>query len=398
MGAGVIPDPGFLAGLAVALAATPLVRLLAARIGFVDEPRPDRLHQRPTPHLGGLAVLIALIAGLAIAGRLPAVDSGLFTSSGGGGGAAGSGGAPGPGGGAGGPAIPAGALLLLVGLGSFLVGMADDWRRLSPPAKLTGQVVICTLFLMAAGPGPFPSAGWNGVIGFLWIVGFMNAFNFLDNMDGVLSGVSLISVMTLAGLALAQAHGWGGPVDAAGRGAVAAGPGIVKGGAGAAAAVPGARALAGWLLVLAGALAGFLVFNLPPARIFLGDAGSLLLGGLLSAGAWVFASGSGRLSDWLALPLILAYPLFDITFVTLTRLARRQAPWIGGRDHTTHRLATWLGGGGRALVVVCILAILSAAAGALVVFIPLRAGLALAGLFILAYGVLAARLCRIAVR
>lgn len=144
----------------------------------------------------------------------------------------------------------------------------------------------------------------------------MNACNFLDNMDGILSGVGAMAALTL--MLMARGHA-------------------------------GEMAAPGWLPALAGALVGFLVFNRPKATIFMGDAGSLLVGLALAGSAWVVASSAGGLSTWLALPLALAYPLFDTTFVTITRIARRQQPWVGGRDHTNHRLMTRFGGPWRAL-------------------------------------------------
>jgi UDP-GlcNAc:undecaprenyl-phosphate GlcNAc-1-phosphate transferase len=291
-----VNEYGFLGGLGAAVSLTPLIRILARRLGFVDMPRPDRHHRMPTPYLGGVAVFLAVVIGLGFTAgfrhETPAAGQKEF-------------------------------LVVLLGAAALLLGLADDWRRLSPPLKFAGQVGIATLFLAVAGPGPTGISAWDGILGLLWVVGFMNAFNFLDNMDGVLPGVSFIASLGLAGLAIL--HGVSGMNS---------------------------------LLVLAGALFGFLLFNLPPARIFLGDAGSLSLGAMLAGAGWLFASETGSLAAWFALPLVLSYPLFDITFVTLTRLKRRQAPWIGGRDHTTHRLNSLLGGPRRALLVIYGLAFL----------------------------------------
>ena len=240
--------------------------------------------------MGGVAVYLALLLGLLATGAFPSPHNDPEYKD---------------------------ALVLLVGAASLLLGLADDWRTLSPRVKLAGQVVIALVFIALAGPGPTWIRPLDMILGLLWMVGCMNAFNFLDNMDGVLSGVAFVGTVGLAGLAVL--HG-----------------------------VPGM----GWLVVLSGALIGFLVYNAPPARIFLGDTGSLMLGGMLAAGGWLFASDTGEVTAWAALPLILSYPLFDICFVTGTRLKRGQPPWIGGRDHTTHRLNTWLGGPWRVLLVV----------------------------------------------
>lgn len=279
--------------LAAAVLLTPVVGRLARAIGFVAAPRGDRLHQTPTPYLGGLAILLALLVGLALSGNLelrPAAQPGEL------------------------PGLA--TLLVLLAIGSFVLGLADDVFHLAPPLKLAGQVVLGMFFLASGGDGPLSRPEWNGILGFFWIVGLMNACNFLDNMDGVLAGVGLLCALTLFLLA-----------TRVGAGALAS----------------------GWLPALIGALGGFLLFNRPKASIFMGDAGSLMVGLTLATAAWAIASAGGRLSHWLALPLALAYPLFDIAFVTITRISRRQPPWVGGRDHTNHRLLTRLGGAWPAL-------------------------------------------------
>jgi UDP-GlcNAc:undecaprenyl-phosphate GlcNAc-1-phosphate transferase len=288
---------GPLTALVAALLLTPLVARLARLIGFVAVPRPDRLHEAPTPFLGGLAVLLAVTLGLAVAGRIepPAGGRALSLAN-----------------------APAVTLLVMVTLGAFLLGLVDDWRTLSPPAKLAGQVALAVLFLSAPVPGPF-GPELNGVIGLLWIAGLMNACNMLDNMDGALAGAALPAA---GGLALLGAD----------------------------------AAIADFALVLGAAVGGFLYWNRPPARIFLGDAGSLFIGAALAVAGWMTASRETASHDspvaWLVLPVLLAWPIFDGTFVTFTRIARGQRPWIGGRDHTTHRLATRLGCRTRAFLVV----------------------------------------------
>lgn len=272
------------------------------------QPREDRLHELPTPFLGGLAILGALLLGLALTGSMAR---------------------PGPGGLALESAPPALLLAFLAGA-AFLLGLVDDWRRLSPPAKMAGQVVLCAAFMAAGYAGPFRSPVLDGLLGYFWVVGLMNAANFLDNMDGVLSAAALPGAVALALLSP-------GPVAA-------------------------------FSAALAGALLGFLAWNRPKAHLFMGDAGSLLVGMGLAGAAWMAAAPpelDGRAATWAALPLLVAYPIFDMTFVTVTRLRRRQSPWVGGRDHTTHRLATWTGSGRRALLVVAALAAGSAALGLL---------------------------------
>jgi UDP-GlcNAc:undecaprenyl-phosphate GlcNAc-1-phosphate transferase len=264
-------------------------------------------------------------------------------------------------------------LLLFVAGTSFFLGLVDDVRHLAPPAKLAGQVLICAVFMGGAGPGPFRSPTIDGAIGAFWIVGLMNAFNFLDNMDGILSGVSLAVIAGFAAVAWAA----------------------------------GGTEIVGWLLPLAGALAGFLVFNFPPAKIFLGDAGSLLLGGALAAAGWSLASFASQASRgvavggvapvWFALPLAVVYPIFDMTFVTITRLKRGQSPWVGGRDHTTHRLATWLGEGKKAALAVYGLALVGGLAAWVVAGPGHSSALIVFGGTVVIFALLGIRLARVPV-
>jgi UDP-GlcNAc:undecaprenyl-phosphate GlcNAc-1-phosphate transferase len=334
-------DPGVAADFFTAVVVTPLVAALARRIGFVDRPKADRLHVVATPYLGGLAVMLALAVGFVAAGRLvPAAGSFDLENA------------------------PPGTLLFFVALAAFLLGLVDDWRPLSPPAKLAAQVAISSIFLGAGGIGPFHAPILDGVVGLVWIVGLMNGANFLDNMDGALAGASLA-----AGLGLAAVAAGGGAPD-----------------------------LVGPAVTLSAAAAGFLLWNRPPARIFLGDAGSLMIGGFLAAASWMIAARIDSPSAWIALPLAIVYPVFDLCFVTVTRIARRQPPWIGGRDHTTHRMATWFGSRERSLGALLVIAGAGAALAGVVVRASTGTALAIAGGVALALFLLALRLARVPVR
>ncbi|TPW09584.1 MAG: tagO, partial [bacterium] len=270
---------------------------------------------------------------------------------------------------------PPASILFFLAFGAFLLGLLDDWRNLSPPAKMAGQVVIAATFLTVGGVGPFSRPAFDGVLGLVWVIGLMNACNFLDNMDGALAGSALPAA---GGLALLSGD-------------------------------PELRSVA---LILAGAIGGFLFWNRPTASIFLGDAGSLLIGAALAMTGWMIAARAASTTavmlpsatsifpaaPWLVLPLILAWPIFDMTFVTVTRLARGQSPMVGGRDHTTHRLASWIGGGTRAFLFVVGASILTATIG--VILATRSAGLAASGLLLVTTGFLALgiRLGRVPVR
>jgi UDP-GlcNAc:undecaprenyl-phosphate GlcNAc-1-phosphate transferase len=161
------------------------------------------------------------------------------------------------------------------------------------------------------------------------MVGLMNAINFLDNMDGIFGGVSAICALAFAAL-LAL---WG----------------------------QGHSSL--FALGLAGAALGFLRYNFAPARIFLGDTGSLFLGYTLGALGLIAASTGPGFSGVLASLLVLGYPLFDTCFVVFTRLAEGRKVYIGGRDHTTHRAARVLKGPRRTALGVYVTTIVLALSG-----------------------------------
>lgn len=187
----------------------------------------------------------------------------------------------------------------------FATGLADDLWGLRPATKLVAQVGSAALVL-SAGLLFAPAAPvWvSGPLTLVWVLGLTNALNLLDAMDGVSA-----SVATLAAVFF----------------------GLVAG-------LQGLAALATVAAVLAGAAAGFLVFNVAPARIFMGDCGSLLLGYVLAVlGLGVQGTG-GTAGSVLGPVLILAVPIFDTTFVSITRILRGESVTHGGTDHTMHRL------------------------------------------------------------
>ncbi|MBM3320815.1 MAG: undecaprenyl/decaprenyl-phosphate alpha-N-acetylglucosaminyl 1-phosphate transferase [Candidatus Eisenbacteria bacterium] len=265
--------------LAVALL-VPIVRRLALRSGFLDQPSARKVHTKPTPLLGGLAVLIGFLAAFLSGARLEEAD---FSSSVVG--------------------------FLLGGIWVFLVGLADDRFGTGPLVKLPGQIIGCAiLFFSGNTNGLITSAPLDLLFSFLWVVGMMNAVNFLDNMDGLAAGITFLAASGF--FAISLLHGQ---------------------------TVPALIAIS-----LAGAALAFLRFNFHPASIFLGDAGSLFFGYALAAlgimSTWHMTSHS-----FLLVPvLILGYPIFDIGFVVLTRIARGRRIYLPGKDHSSHRLWTLL--------------------------------------------------------
>jgi len=288
----VIPPPLLeVAGFAffAALLLTPLTQRIARVTGYVDHPDPRKAHARTTPLLGGVAIAAALLLAplLAIALGRSVIAAPSW-------------------------GLVTGALIALT------LGLIDDKKPLGPRGKLIGQFAAAAC-LVYWGTN-VPALRTNPVLGLLALLGIatlLNAVNFLDNMDGILGSIIPVTAGGFAALALVH----GAPVH---------------------------LALA-WGLI--GACAGFLVYNAPPARIFLGDAGSHLLGYALAALALQSLEDSFTLPHVAAVITILAYPIFDATFVVWDRVSGRRPFYVGSIDHTTHRLGKLFGKWGTIAVV-----------------------------------------------
>ncbi|MFQ5515278.1 MAG: glycosyltransferase family 4 protein [Myxococcota bacterium] len=258
----------------IALYLTPLVERWAARHGWIDRPHGHKRHTEATPLLGGMAVFISASLGLGACIALsPALRAGPS----------------GPG------SLPALALglALILGLGAY-----DDRRDLRAGYKLVGQILIAAgtwALGFRCGPVELP-LGWmiedallpSFLVTILWIVVVTNAFNLIDGLDGLATGLGLLACLTI--FVLASSNGTSVPVIGT--------------------------------LALAGALAGFLRYNAPPARIFLGDAGSMGIGYAIA----VLSLGSYQKSPTavvLSVPLIaLGLPLLDTAQAILRRTVR----------------------------------------------------------------------------
>jgi UDP-GlcNAc:undecaprenyl-phosphate GlcNAc-1-phosphate transferase len=267
----------FLLSFVFALIATPLAIRLAWVTGYLDHPEARKLHTSATALLGGGAVLACALAGWGAALAI-----------------------------AGRPAGRESIFLVLGALVAFLLGLWDDRFGMRPTIKLLGQGTAAAV-LMASGAIPplgLPVA-LEVFITLVALIALMNAVNFLDNMNGMVGGLAAV---LLVGFSLTS---WQ-------RGAIG---------------------VAAAQLALAGACVGFLRYNFPRAKIFLGDAGSLFLGYSLGASA-VLAfraapAGWGRVGPL----LMLAYPAFDMVFVVINRIREGRKIYEGGKDHTNHRLA-----------------------------------------------------------
>jgi UDP-GlcNAc:undecaprenyl-phosphate GlcNAc-1-phosphate transferase len=286
----------FLVAMAVALLLTPVAARLARRVGALAMPSERGLASRTTPLLGGLAIL----AGVLVASAIWMPDEIRLPRS--------VGGKLGPGGTVSTWAIIAGACVIAV------VGAIDDARDLPPLVKLGGQIaaaviavlggaVVTDVTLPFIGALQFPNTG--GVLSAIWLVALMNMVNFSDGVDGLAAGVCAIDGIAFAVIAFDLG------VDAA---AVLA-------------------------AITAGAAIGFLFHNFNPASVFMGDAGSNLLGYLLGVVA-VVGSLKTNVVVALVVPLvILAVPFLDTSFVIAKRLKYRRKPWSADANHFHHRMA-----------------------------------------------------------
>jgi len=264
--------------LLISLVLAPAGIRLAWATGYLDHPEARKLHTSATALLGGAAVFAS---GLAAWGVLHLVRHGGLAREA--------------------LFLPAGALIV------FLLGLWDDRFGMDPLVKLAGQAAAAAALLASVRlPGLGLPAPLGAALILIALMALMNAVNFLDNMNGMVGGIAAV---TLA------AFGW-------------------------ASAARGAPGLATAQFAFAGACAGFLPYNFPRARIFLGDAGSLLLGYSLGASAVLACaaapSGWGRLGPL----LMLAYPAFDLIFVVVNRLREGRKVYVGGKDHSNHRLAS----------------------------------------------------------
>jgi len=299
-----------LAGAAVAVLAAgisflavPITTRVARRFGMIDVPGRHKAHARPTPLLGGCAIFAGVLLPSLLAMSLASIWSHEGT--------------PRfvprelaahvPGAAA---KAPQGIGILACAMLLHVVGLIDDRKHLGPWLKLIAQLVAAVAAVALFDVRVLTAAGrWpSGVLTVIWLVAITNAFNFLDNMDGLSAGVAAICAAALLGAA----------------GSI------------------GQWFVGGWLCVLLGALVGFLPWNFPPAKVFMGDAGSLVIGfllGVVSCLTTYVRPGQTYFLYGVFVPLVLmAVPLYDMISVVTLRLKDRRSPMVGDRRHFSHRL------------------------------------------------------------
>jgi UDP-GlcNAc:undecaprenyl-phosphate GlcNAc-1-phosphate transferase len=306
------------------------VRGLGPRLGLVDRPGARKIHEKPMPTSGGLAIWLGLVVPLFVGQCLLWLQHGPPAA-------------------AAARSLPLPELLVASGIGAHLsglwqqsarlwlllaggtalmiLGLADDRRGLDWRFRLAAQTAVAAA-MVACGwciRLPWDVPGLAFALSVVWIVGLVNAFNMLDNMDGLSAGVAVIAAAILAAAALLTPR----PDNHQPQLFVAA-----------------------FLLLLVGALLGFLAHNRPPARLFMGDAGSYLIGYLLAMATLTatFAGGAlplardGQAASAAGFPgalaplCVMAVPIYDMASVILIRLRQRRSPFVGDKSHFSHRL------------------------------------------------------------
>jgi len=276
----------FISAAALSYLLTPSARHVALRLGIVDRPEKRKMHQIPIPLLGGLPIFIAFstvsAAAFFIWSGPPEVSLRSYVG------------------------LMAGATIIL------LLGIYDDAKGMKASAKFAGQALAALVVVgmgarIEAFTNPLGASfhlGWLGIpLALLWIVGVTNAVNLIDGLDGLAVGI--------------------GTIAAAGLFAVAAVENPF---------------VAGVAIILAGAGLGFLRFNFYPAKIFLGDTGSMFIGFTLAV-MGLHGSFKATTATVLFLPIIvLGVPIFDTLFAILRRAKRRMSPFRADREHIHHRL------------------------------------------------------------
>jgi UDP-GlcNAc:undecaprenyl-phosphate/decaprenyl-phosphate GlcNAc-1-phosphate transferase len=264
-------------GATLSLALTPLALRTALRLDAMDRPGAHKSHGAPIPYLGGLAIVLGFVVAVTV-GTLLRPDTGGRQQL---------------------------AAILGVALVVALIGLLDDLKGL-PVAIRFGAELAAALTLWGVGVRvSVTQVVWLDLaITVVWVIGITNAMNLLDNMDG-------LSALTAT-------------VAALGFGTIAA--------------LNGRFLVAALSFALAGAAVGFLRDNRPPARIYMGDAGSLFLGVMLAAIGIQLRVDAHPINAALVPILVLTVPVLDTTLVTVSRLRHGVSPFQGGRDHTSHRL------------------------------------------------------------
>lgn len=319
-----------LVALVTTFVATPGVRWFATKIGAIDHPSDRKVHANPTPTLGGLALFLGLLAAGLVASRMPEFEEVFRASS-----------------------VPLG--IAVAGVVVFILGVVDDFLALPAPVKLAGQIFAAGILFLANVKFqfvPLPdqyvslSDDVSVLVTVAWLVAMMNAVNLVDGLDGLAAGIVAIAAASFFVYAYRLSEA-GIPAYAAPLTAIA----------------------------LVGATLGFLRYNFHPAKIFMGDSGSMLLGLVLGAAT---IHGVGNVPPALSpsssevflayvplfIPLaVIAIPILDAMLAIVRRARRRRNVFHADKEHLHHRLMDLGHGHRQAVIVMYIWSALAAGAG-----------------------------------
>ncbi len=262
----------------------PFVIDFSKKEGLVDTPNERKIHKIPISRLGGIAIWLSTMATFLFLVILSYYPYGSLLSG-----------------------------ILLGGTLMFLLGLVDDIYNLPAKFKLVIQILVATLVYLLGvkidivpnGVIPFSLESFSYPITVLWIVGISNAINFIDGVDGLAGSVITVNSITLALIALAVSPGY--PISA-----------LIA-------------------FILAGSVLAFLTYNFNPARIFMGDSGSLFSGFLLAALSITGVMKGAALAILLPF-IVLAVPIIDITFASLRRILKGKSPFVADAEHIHHKL------------------------------------------------------------
>ncbi|MFC1531980.1 glycosyl transferase [Thermodesulfobacteriota bacterium] len=279
----------FTTSFLISLLLTPLIRKLAITTGQVAIPKDNRWHKKETALMGGIGIFFSfIIVWFTTVGIINWTVFGL-------------------------PYLP----IVLCASAIFMLGLADDMFNMAPQHKFVGQIVITSVLVIFGFRLDWTlSKTINLFLSIIWIVGITNAFNLLDNMDGLSAGIASIAGFFLFLILYLNPDS-----------SSVAGPVILMS------------------IIYLGAILGFLIYNFNPASIFMGDAGSLFIGFLLAGMTGISKTGestsgsAGHLIFIIAIPiLILFIPILDTGFVSVMRKLFRRPISQGGKDHSSHRM------------------------------------------------------------
>lgn len=268
----------FIGSSVLSLFLTPLAIKFAVRREVFDRPGGHKSHTSPVPYLGGVAIVVAFSASVLVASFLDSSNAGDTEL----------------------------VQVIAIGLALAVMGLIDDLRGLPTLLRLVVEVAAgVVIHVLDLGVSFTGSSLLDGVVTVMWVVGLVNAFNMMDNMDGLSSGLAVVASASFFAIAAAN----------------------------------GQFLVAGLAAGLAGCALGFFRHNYHPARIYMGDAGAYFLGFFLAyLGLKIQFLTSPQNNTFIVPIVVCSVAIFDTSLVTLTRVYHRISPFTGGRDHTSHRL------------------------------------------------------------